>query len=214
MLEKAFAHMRAAIWGASDQRDLARQLIAGTLGSVVFLGLHLALDFIWPVAFALSVAGYFGVLRALEQAGSEPEHIASTDSKSELAGAAIALQDFGNRLRKAADEAPGSLNNAIDDMSDNVLSIREILLESPTDFRSVKSFINVFLPRIVETVETYVRLSGQTSGAAAERLDVLSAHIAAFSPTIGRIKAACLESDLRTLEIEVTVLSERFPENG
>lgn len=213
MLERLFEHLIQWKSGSAQASEASRQSVAGILGAVCFLVLYFALDFFWLVAFGLSVAIYFGFLKVLEPTPGALEDMSPTKSESDLDVAAAALKGLGTRLRNASNNAPGTLNTAIADMSEDVLTIRQILLESPTDFRSVKSFINVFLPRIVETVETYVRLSERTSGAAAERLDMLSENIAGFSPTIGRIKAACLESDLRSLEVEVAVLSERFPEN-
>lgn len=205
---------RSAELNRSSQSEFNRSILSGVVGSAAFLGLFLGLDFFWWLALLLSFGVYFGFNKSITPIPEIENENAGPDPGAETGEVVRLLGDYAGRLGAVADVSADSLRSSIHEMSENTYILQDIAERNSTDLRSIRPFINVFLPRIVETVETHARLSKQSGDVQADRLNEMSQSIAEFSPTIARIKAAAVERDLQLLEVEVAVLSERFQKNS
>ncbi len=191
--------------------DGPRQIVAGLLAAAAFLALYLGMNMVVWRALVLAVSVYAAVLLLIARKRPLEEiHLGGSVSAADIQGAAAALQDAAERLNKAAGKAPEADAGTISEMAGHVASIRRSVLEDPDDYRPARRFITFYLPNIVRTVETYVKLSGQARGERATRLHDLSGQIRKFGAVVERIDAACIENDLRALEIEVDVLSKQL----
>ncbi|MHA3915421.1 5-bromo-4-chloroindolyl phosphate hydrolysis family protein [Halovulum sp. GXIMD14793] len=188
--------------------DGPRQIVAGLAASAVFLTLFFGLSLVWWLALGLSVATYFALLLLVQRRRPLDEvHLAQRVTAADIRKAEVMLSQAGTRLERAAVNAPKLDRTAIEEMAKNVHSIRERIVEDPDDFRAARRFVTVYLPKVVQTVESYTKVSRQASGRAAERLEQLGEQIRGYAPVIERINEACIENDLRALELEAEVLS-------
>lgn len=188
--------------------DGPRQVVAGLLAAAAFLGLYFGLSLVVWLALVLAVAVYAAALLLIgRRRPLEEINLGTSVSAADIQSAAAALQDAQQRLERAAGKAPEADTPAILDMASHVGSIRRSVLEDPEDYRPARRFITFYLPNIVKTVESYVKLAGQARGEKAARLHDLSGQIRRFGEVVERIDAACIENDLRALEVEVDVLS-------
>lgn len=195
--------------------DGPRQVLAGIVAGAAFLLFFLGLLLVWWLALGLAVAVYFALLLVVgRRRPLEEIQLTARVTAADVAAAAEALADAGRRLARAAEAAPDADRPAIATMAEHVGSIRQSIIEDPEDYRPARSFVNVYLPGIVQTVEGYVKLARQTGPGGAARLTHLGDRIRAFAPAVERIRTACIENDLKSLEIEVSVLSERFDREG
>ncbi|RYH11164.1 5-bromo-4-chloroindolyl phosphate hydrolysis family protein [Tropicimonas sp. IMCC6043] len=188
--------------------DGPRQVVAGLLAAAAFLGLYFGLSLVVWLALVLAVAVYAAALLLIGRRRTLEEiNLGTSVSAADIQSAAATLQDAQQRLERAAGKAPEADTPAILDMASHVGSIRRSVLEDPEDYRPARRFITFYLPNIVKTVESYVKLAGQARGEKAARLHDLSGQIRRFGEVVERIDAACIENDLRALEVEVDVLS-------
>lgn len=187
-----------------------RQVAAGGIASAVFLALFFGMDLIWWLALVLGAIAYGAALLLIERKAPLSEiHLTARVTAADVAQAATALEEAGNRLEQSALSAPTPAESeALTRMTGHLRSIRQSVIEDPDDFRASRQFINVYLPKIVQTVETYVKVSDQATDANTERLERLGDRIRGFEPVIHRIRTACIDNDLTALELEVDVLSK------
>jgi hypothetical protein len=184
-----------------------RQIVAGLLASAVFLALFLGGSLVWWVALGLSVLSFFAFLLVIRKRPLASEvMLGERISQADLDTAAAGLASAGSRLRAASEAAPVADRADLADMADHVLSIRDLILADPNDYRLARPFITFYLPRIVETVETYVGLAQRARGAQSARLAELGQRIKDFGPVVRKIDKACLDNDLESLEAEVEAL--------
>ena len=185
-----------------------RQLLAGGVASGVFLALFFGLGLVWWLAVVLGTAVYGATLLLVERKSLLSEvRLTSRVTAADIAKAADMLSDAGTRLRRSAAIAPSTERPVLEQMSDHMQSIRQSVIDDPEDFRAARQFINVYLPKIVQTVEGYVKVADQVTDDSADRLRGLGDRIRAFEPVVHRIRTACIENDLKALELEVDVLS-------
>jgi len=191
--------------------DGSRQIAAGLLAALTFLLLYFGLGLVWWAALVGGIAGFgAGLLIIQRRRPLEEIRLSDRVSAADISSAAEALADAQSRLDAAAKQAPDADAGGIAEMAGHVGSIRNSVMQDPEDYRHARRFITFYLPNIVKTVETYARLTGQARGANAERLTGMSDQIRGFGQVVERIDAACLENDLRALEIEVEVLSDQL----
>jgi ribosome-binding protein aMBF1 (putative translation factor) len=184
-----------------------RQIVAGVLASGVFLALFLGGALVWWVALGLGAVAYFAFLLIIRRRLPSSEvMLGDRVSKADLDAAAASLASAGARLRAASQAAPAADRDEMADMADHVLSIRELILADPNDYRLARPFITFYLPKIVEMVESYVALARQARGAQSARLADLGQRIRGFAPIVRKIEKACLDNDLAALEAEVEAL--------
>lgn len=189
--------------------DGPRQIVAAVLGSLAFLGLYLGAAVVWWLALGLAVAVYGAALLLIgRRRPLEEIRLAARVSAADVTAAAEALEDARRRLDRARSQAPEALRDTLRDMAAHVAAIRTAVIEDPSDYRAARSFIEVYLPMIVQSVEGYVRLAAQATADSADRLARLADQIRGFVPVMSRIRTACIENDLAGLELEVNVLSK------
>lgn len=189
--------------------DGPRHMVAALLASGVFLALFFGAGLVWWLALVMAVAVYGAALLLIGRKLALDEiRLSDRVSAADVAAAADALADASQRLTRALDIAPDPDRPALADMARDLQSIRQSITEDPADFRAARSFINVYLPTMINAVESYVKVAGQASGEAAQRVRGLGEQIRGFAPVIRRIQTACIENDLNALELEVAVLSK------
>lgn len=191
--------------------DGPRQIAAGLLASVAFLALFFAAGLVWLMALLLAGLVYAAALLLIGRR-TPLDEIRLTDrvSAADIQAAAADLDAAATRLAEVAPHAPWDDRAPIVEMAKTIRLIRQSILEDPEDYRAARSFIAVHLPRIVQTVESYVKLSQSARGDVRARLAGLSEQIRGFGGIVDRIHRACVENDLRALEIEVSVLSQQM----
>lgn len=192
--------------------DGARQLVAAALASAAFLALFFGAGLVWWLALALGAAVYGAALLLIRRRQGLDEITLSARgvTAADIQVAGEALEDAARRLARAAESAPRQDRAAIAEMGETVALIRQSILEDPEDYRAARRFVLVHLPTIVRTVESYVKLSAEARGDVVQRLADLSDRIRGFGPVVERIHRACVENNLRALEIEVAVLSDQL----
>lgn len=187
--------------------DGPRQILAALLAAAVFLGLYLGAALVWWAALGLAVLAYFALL-LLVQRRRPLDEVMLTDqvSAQDIDRAAKALVGAGARLNAAAAASPDADRPDLADMAAHVLSIADLIRADPNDYRLARRFIDYYLPRIVETVETYVTLAKRARGENAARLADLGKQIKDFGPVVRKIDQACLDNDFAALEAQVEAL--------
>ncbi len=191
--------------------DGPRQITAGILAAILFLGLFFGLNLVWWLALVLAAVGYGALLLVIPHRRRADEIILTAKtSKADLQSAGEALSDSAKRLTDTITKLPKADATAVEEMAQRILSIRENILRDPEDYRLTRRFITTYLPNMVQTVETYAGLTGRTKGAQSDRLDALGAQIRAFAPVVDQIDRACIENDLAALESEVDALGTQL----
>lgn len=191
--------------------DGPRQITAGMLAAIIFLGLFFGLNLVWWLALVLAAVGYGALLLVIPHRRRADEIILTAKtSKADLQSAGEALSDSAKRLNDTITKLPKADATAVEEMAQHILSIRENILRDPEDYRLTRRFITTYLPNMVQTIETYAGLAGRTKGAQSERLDALGAQIRAFAPVVDQIDRACIENDLAALESEVDALGTQL----
>lgn len=187
-----------------------RQILAGCIASAVFLGLFYGVGLVWWLALFLGVAAYGASLLLIERKALLSEvQLSARVSAEDVTKAAATLEDAGKRIEQSALSAPHpDEEKALTQITDHLKSIRQSVIDDPADYRAARQFINVYLPKIVQTVESYVKVAEHVTDANADRLEGLGARIQEFEPVVHRIRTACIENDLTALELEVDVLSK------
>lgn len=187
--------------------DGPRQILAGLVAGLLFLGLYLGLSLVWWAALALAVAGYFALLLVVRRKPPSTEvMVGERVSQADLQQAAALLLAGNQRLAKAAAQAPTADRAGLETMASHVLSIRSLILADPNDYRMARLFVDYYLPRIVEAVESYVALAKLSQTVPDPRLADLGARIRDFGGVVEKIDRACIENDFDALESEVEAL--------
>jgi hypothetical protein len=187
--------------------DGVRQVVAGLLAASLFLALYLGASLVWWLALGLAVLAYGALLLLIRRRPRTDEvMLAERVSQADLDAAAASLARAAERLRAASLAAPAGDRADLATMAAHVQSIRELILADPNDYRMARPFVGFYLPRMVETVETYVSLAKRSHGTEQDRLAELGERIRAFGPVVQKIDRACLENDLNALEAEVEAL--------
>lgn len=187
--------------------DGFRQIAAALMAAVAFLGLYLGAALVWWAALGLAALAYFALLLVIPRRKPLDEVMLSDRvSAQDIARAAQVLATSAARLKAAATGAPTADQGDLARMSDNLLSIRDLVKTDPNDYRTARRFIDVYLPQIVETVEAYVGLARLARGGNEARLADLGAQIKGFEPVVAKINQACIDNDFAALEAQVSAL--------
>lgn len=192
--------------------DGFRQVLAGLLAALVFLGLYFGLALIWWVALPLAAVAYFALLLVIPRRKPLDEVMLSTSvSAADLRAATQALHSSAGRIEAVVEDVPEREAEALVAMAADLRSIRTHMLADPQDYRAARRFVVNYLPVVVSTVEGYANLSGKANKPEfRERLDELGASIRGFAPAIEKIDAACLSNDFDALEAEVSALATQL----
>ncbi len=163
--------------------DGPRQVLAGLLAGLLFLALYFGAGLVWWLALPLAVAGYFALILAIPRRRPLDEiELSANVSAADVAAAGAALGEAAARLTQSVPLAPKADSGALADMAAKLLAIRKAVEEDPADYRATRSFITVFLPKIVATVEAYVRLAAEATGDSRARVAALSDQIRPVRP--------------------------------
>ena len=187
--------------------DGFRQIAASMIAAMAFLGLYLGAGLVWWVSFGLAVLAYFALLLVIPRRKPLDE-VMLTDrvTAQDIEQATQALAQAGARLRAACDVAPAADKADLAQMSVHVLSIRDLIMADPNDYRTARRFVDYYLPLIVETVESYVGLAKLAQGVNVARLADLGTQIKGFGPVVAKINQACIDNDFAALEAQVSAL--------
>lgn len=191
--------------------DGPRQIAAGLIAAGAFVALFFGLVLVWWAALIGAVAVYAAALLMIRRRLPLDEiHLSAQVTAADVARATDALDQASARLARAAEAAPRGDRDQLLAMSRNLGSIRQSVATDPEDYRTTRRFIGFYLPKIVETVDAYVRLAGMASGDQAARIEALGRDIGRFDLAIREIDQACLENDVQALEVQVDVLAKQM----
>lgn len=191
--------------------DGLRQLLAGALAALAFLGLFFGLSLVWWAALGLGVVVYFALLLVIRRRTPADEiMVSSRVSAADISAAGRALGEAAARLNATEAKVPEPDRAALADMSAHLQSIRRNVLADPQDFRSARRFVNNYLPVVVQTVEAYGTLAERAGPKHSDRLSALGGQIRSFVPVIEEIDRACLENDFAALEVQVAALATQM----
>lgn len=191
--------------------DGPRQILAGALAGVGFLGLFFGVSLVWWLALALAAVAYGALLLIIPRRKRADEIILGARvSAADMANAGAALLDHATRLESTVDKLPDADASAVGEMARHVRSIRDNVLRDPDDYRLTRRFISTYLPNVVQTVETYADLAMRARGDQADRLSHLGEQIRSFNKVVEDIDRACIENDLAALETEVDALGAQL----
>ncbi|MEO0912828.1 MAG: 5-bromo-4-chloroindolyl phosphate hydrolysis family protein [Pseudomonadota bacterium] len=186
----------------------ARQIVAGMVSALAFLGLFFGLTLVWWAAFGLSALIFLAVLLIVRRKPGDDEIVVSgRTTEADIREAGRLMERASERLAAAEMRMPEADRSTVSAMVDHIGSIRAQILSDPEDYRRARRFITFYLGHMVETVERYTDLSEKSRGRHQERLAPLSAQIEAFLPALERIDAACLENDFTALESQMEALA-------
>lgn len=188
--------------------ETTRQVVAGLLAALAFLGLYLGLTLVWWVAFVAALAVYGATLLVFPRKKRADETMLSAQvSEADLIAAGQSMTAAATRLEAAMDRVPGDEQGTIAALLTHVTSIRDQVTQDPDDYRRARRFISSYLGNMVDTVERYADLAQKSRGRHPERLAPLAAQIHDFVPALEKIDTACLENDFRALESQVDALA-------
>lgn len=195
--------------------DGPRQILAGLIAAAGFLGLYLGLSLVWWAALPLAALTYFALLLVIRRKPPATEvMVGERVSQADLSQAAAALLAASQRLGQAAAQAPEADRGDLETMASHVLSIRTLIQADPNDYRMARQFIDYYLPRIVEAVESYVALAKLSHTTPDPRLAELGARIRGFGGVVEKIDRACIANDFDALESEVEALGFQLKRVG
>ncbi|MDD2867379.1 5-bromo-4-chloroindolyl phosphate hydrolysis family protein [Neomegalonema sp.] len=189
--------------------DGARHVLATAAAAAGFLGLYLGLK-LSPWAALVLAAGLYAGFLALIPTRKAPSEIFVADhvSAADLQEARRKLGEASERLRAAASGALRVEDRGLaESLAGRVEELERILNEDPSDLRALRRFIAVFLPRMVESMESFLRLGRSGDPALESRISVLREQIAAYPAAVDSLGRAALSKDLTLLEAEVEALS-------
>lgn len=188
--------------------DGMRQVVAGVLAAVVFLGLYFGLLLQAWLAGVLAALAYFAFLLVIARRMPLSELMLSDRvSAADVDTAGRALAEAARRVGRAAETAPEADRTGLIELQAHLASIREQVLADPADYRSAQRFITSYLPRMVESVEGFAALARRVQGPDVSRLAPLRDGLATYREAVARIDRACLENDFTALEAEIDALA-------
>lgn len=191
--------------------DGPRQIVAGVLAAMVFLGLFFGVTLVWWLALILGAVTYGALLLIIPKRRRADEiQLGARVSAADMQNAGAALLEHARTLETTLDKLPELDAQAVGEMAAHIRSIRDNVLRDPDDYRLTRRFISTYLPNVVQTVETYADLAARTTGEQAERLSHLGAQIRGFNKVVEDIDRACIENDLAALESEVDALGAQL----
>ncbi|MEM7686517.1 MAG: 5-bromo-4-chloroindolyl phosphate hydrolysis family protein, partial [Pseudomonadota bacterium] len=189
--------------------EAARQIAAGIVAALVFLGLFFALQLVWWIALVGAVGVFAAALLIIERRPEATEEmVVDGVSRAELTGAINAITEASKRMREIALSASGDDKTEFQRMASLFEAIRGHHIKDPRDYRHTRRFIRHDLPRIVDTAERYVELNKKATGGNRDRVQSLGDRIRSFTPVLEKIDQACLENDFMALEVQVEVLGD------
>ncbi len=189
--------------------ETARHALATAAAAAGFLGFYLGLKLSPWAALGLAVGLYVGLLLLIpaRKAASEV-FVAAHVSAADLQEARSKLRAATTRLKAAAEGAAGGEDRSLAEaLAERVERLDRILSEDPADLRALRRFVSVFLPRMVENMESFLRLGGSADPALQPRISALRRQIASYPASVESLERAALSKDLTLLEAEVEALS-------
>lgn len=126
------------------------------------------------------------------------------------ANTGLLLSDYATRLRSSAEEAEAPFNDVFWDMAARLESIREQVLEDAHDLMLTRKFSQHHARKIVEMIETFVKLQARAGEAHAERLADLGNNLQNYSSVFVQIDNACIDNDFAELEHAVAALDAQL----
>jgi 5-bromo-4-chloroindolyl phosphate hydrolysis protein len=188
-----------------------RQVLAGSVAALSFLGLFFSFQLVWWISFLAAALVFLAVLLMVERKpGADEIVLSGLTTEADIREAGKIMAHAAERLEAAAARLGESNSRTIQSMLDHVRSIRSQVMTDPEDYRRARRFITSYLGQMVDTVERFAELSEKSRGRHEERLAPLSAMIESFVPALEKIDTACLEHDFIGLEAQVEALAAQM----
>ena len=188
--------------------DGIRHVLAVLGGIAAFLGAYLGLSLAVWAALLLAAGVYLGLL-LLIPARRPPEEVfvAERVTAADLAAARAQLTEAAARLNARAAGLGLEDRALVESLAARIEEMGRLVAEDPGDLRILRRFVNVFLPRMIESVEAYLRVARSTDPALAPRIAALRGQLAQYPEAIAALNRASLSRDLNALEAEIETLS-------
>lgn len=177
-----------------------------------FLAMYFGLSLAVWAALALAVCVYAALLLLIP---ARPEAAEPFDAEAaraaDLREAHAQLRGAAARLRGGAKTAPRPEDKALaETLAGRVEELDRILSEDPSHLKVLRRFAKVFLPRMTENFDSWLRLARSSDPALAPRIAALRGRIEAYPEAVGSVIRAALGDDLMALEAEVEALSQQI----
>lgn len=195
-----------------QMKEIWRQISAGLIASVAFATTYLTFALTWQAALGVAVAIYIAVFLLIERAPEDHEVFVHENlTQNDLEKAIKYCYQAANRLKKTAKlkqiEQPSA--NALKKLSDLVKHIADNYKDDPRDLKHSLSFVNHYLPRLLNIVQDFESLSTKAlTPESQHRLQQIGHTIQTYVPHFQSIYNACLENDFKRLELETSVLGD------
>lgn len=189
----------------------ARHALATAAAVLGFLLAYLGLSLNLWAALALALGLYAALLLLIRARPETGLALPPLSPEADLREAHAHLREAAARLRRRAPEAARPEDRAlVETLAARVEELDRILSDEPSHLRLLRRFAGVFLPRMAETVEAWLKLSRASDPALAPRIAALRAQLAGYPEAVGALIRAALNQDLIALEAEVEALSSQI----
>jgi chemotaxis regulatin CheY-phosphate phosphatase CheZ len=193
-------------------RELIRQLLAGGLASVAFLGLFFGANLVWWLALLLTGLVFGGVLLLFPRMRlADQVEVADGVTQADLNQAVRMCHEAAAELELLSREEKLSreISDAFRRLAEIVNDIAADYRRDPRDIRHSRSFTDHHLQAVREIAQGYVHLSRARLNVDADRrLREIRARILGYVESFDAVYHACLANDFRQLEISTAALDQ------
>lgn len=187
--------------------ETPRKFAAAGTASVVFAGSYVGLSLAWWLSVVLALLVFGLMLRIIGlRAPTDDERVPDGIARSDLDAANDALSKASATMRRLAERAREEERKTFARLADLFEAIRAHHLDDPGAYQHTRRFVRRDTPRIVDTAETYVALSGNATVTDVVRIREMGERIRQVVPVLEKIDQACLESDVMMIEVQIDVL--------
>ena len=193
-------------------KESMRQLLAGVLASVFFVGLYVGASLVWWAALLASVAVFAGTLLLVPKA-RDPNavEVAPGVTKGELDAALRQCAEAGRELAELS-KAPHlsrEMASALSRLSRIVTDIGDDFAKDPEDIRHARGLTDHHLKAVIEVARAYVDLrKASLNDAGRRKLDEIRAVVTGYVDQFDAIYQACLANDFQRLEVATDALAQ------
>jgi len=195
-----------------QMKETWRQLSAGILASAAFAIVYLVFSLTWQPALGIAVAVYIAAFLLIERAPEDHEvYVHENLTQNDLDKAIKYCRQAANKLSKVAQlkQIEARSAEALKNLAELVDHIADNYKDDPRDLKHSLSFVNHYLPRLLNIVQDFESLSAKAlTPESQNRLHQIGNNIQAYVPHFQSIYDACLENDFKRLELETSVLGD------
>jgi 5-bromo-4-chloroindolyl phosphate hydrolysis protein len=194
-------------------KEIWRQTLAGLFAAGAFSVVYLLLSLKWLPALAIAFAVYIALILLIERAPEDYEILVHKNLNQDDVNKSIAyFYQANKKLRQVShiDHVDDNTSTALRNLAELVKRIADNYRDDPGDLKRSIPLIKQYLPRLLDIVDNFEKLSKKTSETAhlQARLDKIATTIQTYVPHFEAIYEALLENDFKRLELESEVLGD------